>query len=77
VFATNVVHVAPSALVKMRYPVIERPPVIEGADHAKSNRALPALTETVPGAPAIVNGVADIVLLAIEAPATFTAETRN
>ena len=55
--------------------MIVAPPVDAGAVKATVNRAAPAVTELIVGAPATVNGTPAIAVLATPPPAEFTART--
>ena len=76
--ATNVDHEdPPSALVSMRYPTIDDPPVATGAVHERTTCALDGTALRAVGAAAPANGVAFSLELAVPTPAPFTALTRN
>ena len=67
----------PSTDRSMRYPVMERPPLLAGASHAKATLWSLGVEAKALGAPGTVYGVAVAVADVLPVPAAFTAATRN
>jgi hypothetical protein len=69
--------IPPSDDISTMYPVIEAPPLCEGADHESCTCASPATATGVPGRLGTAEGIAVVVALAAPTPAKVIALTRT